>query len=163
MDLSAASLPSVLAQKTPPPMPITAEKDLSALLHAIPYARTIGMRAELAGDEMTAILPFQDLLIGNPLLPALHGGVVGAFLEITAVCQLYIAQGQERFPKAIDITIDYLHSGRPRDTYARAIIVKWGRRIANVTAEAWQESRDKPIAAFRGHFLVTPREENGGT
>ncbi|HBB54893.1 MAG TPA: thioesterase, partial [Hyphomonadaceae bacterium] len=118
-------------------MPITAEKDLSALLHAIPYARTIGMRAELAGDEMTAILPFQDLLIGNPLLPALHGGVVGAFLEITAVCQLYIAQGQERFPKAIDITIDYLHSGRPRDTYARAIIVKSGRRIANVTAEAW--------------------------
>ena len=65
---------------------------LQAYLERTPYARFLGVRAELAGDEMTAILPYSDHLIGNPTLPALHGGVLGAFMEMTAVAQLSIAQ-----------------------------------------------------------------------
>ena len=57
---------------------------LAALLAAIPYARFLGMTAQLAGDEMTAILPFSAHLVGNTQLPALHGGVLGAFMEMTA-------------------------------------------------------------------------------
>ena len=54
---------------------------LTAMLEAVPYIRFLGMGAELAGDEMTAILPFAPHLVGNVILPALHGGVVGAFLS----------------------------------------------------------------------------------
>ncbi len=132
---------------------------ISALLEAIPYARFLGMRAELAGDEMTAILPYDDKLVGNPMLPALHGGVIGAFMEMTAVAQLYVAQGHLRMPKTIDVSIDYLRSGRPETTYARAHVTKIGRRIANVHVDAWQDQRQKPIAALRGHFLVSPKDD----
>jgi uncharacterized protein (TIGR00369 family) len=124
----------------------------------IPYARFLGMRAELKGDELTLILPFSQHLIGNPLLPALHGGVVGALLEVTSLTQLAIASKSEKFPKTIDINIDYLRSGKPVDTFARARVVKIGRRIANVQAEAWQGERTQPIAAMHGHFL-TPETE----
>jgi len=134
-------------------------EQLTALLERIPYARFLGVRAELAGDEMTAILPFSDHLIGNPTLPAIHGGVLGAFMEMTALIQLSIKEGQARQPRVIDVSIEYLRSGRPLTTYARAQIKKVGRRIANVHVEAWQEQRDAPIAALRGHFLVTPTDE----
>jgi uncharacterized protein (TIGR00369 family) len=132
---------------------------LDALLAGIPYAQYLGVRAELAGDEMTAILPFAPHLIGNPMLPAIHGGVLGAFMEMTALAQLSILQGLSRQPKPIDISVEYLRSARGLTTYARADIRKVGRRIANVHVEAWQDTRATPIALLRGHFLLTLKDE----
>ena len=104
------------------------QAELDAMLARIPYARFLGVRMELHGDEMTAVLPFAPHLIGNPTLPALHGGVIGAFMEMTAVLQLSIVEAQQRQPRPVDVNIDYLRSGRPEDTYARALIKKAGRR-----------------------------------
>ena len=134
------------------------------MLARVPYARFLGIRAELAGDEMTAILPYAEHLIGNPTLPAIHGGVLGAFMELTALAQLSVVQesGGERMarqPKPIDVTVEYLRSGRPVDTFARAQITRMGRRIANVRVEAWQAARAAPIAALHGHFLLTLADE----
>ncbi|MDP2259100.1 MAG: PaaI family thioesterase [Caulobacter sp.] len=131
---------------------------VGALLARIPYAQFLGVKIELAGDEMTAVLPFGMHLVGNPTLPAIHGGVLGAFMEMTALAQLLLTEGQARQPRVIDVSIEYLRSGRPLTTYARAEIKKVGRRIANVHVEAWQDRRAAPIAALRGHFLVTPTE-----
>jgi uncharacterized protein (TIGR00369 family) len=140
--------------------PQTAPETVAKTLAAIPYARFLGVRPELHGDELTLVLPYKDALIGNPMLPALHGGVVSAFMELTAVAQLALTAGVGHLPKTIDISIDYLRSGRPVDTFARARVVKVGRRIANVAVEAWQQSRAEPIAALRGHFLM--RTVEGG-
>ena len=151
-----------------------AERDavLAALADCVPYNGHLGVRFDRMGDELTARLPFRDGLVGNPLLPALHGGVTGSFLEITGMMQLAwdrvidltaqggaaaeaIGQGRfPPFPKTIDITIDYLRSGRPRETFARATVQKAGRRVAHVHVEAWQESRARPIAMLRGNFLM---------
>lgn len=133
---------------------MSAQDRLTAALARIPYATFLGVRAELKGDELTLVLPYSDHLVGNPLLPALHGGVVAALMELTAITQLAIASKSEAFPKTIDVGFDYLRSGRPVDTYARAKVIKIGRRIANVQAEAWQGERGQPIAAMHGHFLV---------
>lgn len=132
-----------------------AAERLNAFLQRVPYVRFLGMRADLAGDEMTAVLPFADHLIGNTLLPALHGGVIGAFLEMTALAQLSVVQPSARVHKTIDVTIEYLRPGRAMTTYARADLRKIGRRIANVHVEAWQDQRDKPVASLRGHFLLS--------
>lgn len=129
--------------------------DLETFLQRVPYVRFLGMRAELAGDEMTAILPFSRHLVGNTFLPALHGGVIGAFLEMTALAQLSVTQPSPRVHKTIDITIEYLRPGRALTSYARADLRKVGRRIANVHVEAWQEDRSQPFAALRGHFLLS--------
>jgi uncharacterized protein (TIGR00369 family) len=134
---------------------------LARLLAEVPYMRFLGMAADLAGDEMTATLPFSEHLVGNPRLPALHGGVIGAFLEMTALCQLTVLEPLRRQPRTIDVTIEYLRSGRPLTTYARADVRKIGRRIANVHVEAWQEARAQPIAALRGHFMLSPADAEG--
>jgi acyl-coenzyme A thioesterase PaaI-like protein len=93
------------------------------------------------------------------MLPAIHGGVLGAFMEMTALAQLSVAAPMKRQPRTIDVSIEYLRSGRPLTTYARASIKKLGRRIANVHVEAWQETRSAPIATLRGLFLVAPSED----
>ncbi len=134
-------------------------EQLETFLQRVPYVRFLGMRAELIGDEMTAILPFAPHLVGNTFLPALHGGVIGAFLEMTALAQLSVAQPSQRMHKTIDITIEYLRPGRAMTAYARADLRKIGRRIANVHVEAWQDDRSQPFAALRGHFLLSPQGE----
>lgn len=131
---------------------------LTQILEGIPYARFLGVRAEIAGDEMTAILPYADRLIGNPLLPAPHGGVTGAFMEMTAMAQLAVSERRERLPRPIGVTVEYLRSGKPVTTYARATVKKVGRRIANVHVEAWQEARSAPIAYLHAHFLLSDQE-----
>jgi len=122
--------------------------DMQALLASIPYARFLGMQVERKGNEITTILPFKDSLVGNVNLPAIHGGAIGAFLELTSVIQLLFDTSCERLPKTVDISIDYLRSGKPVATY--------GRAIANVRAEIWQDEKTRPIAAAHGHYLLTP-------
>ncbi|MCR5874108.1 PaaI family thioesterase [Phenylobacterium sp. J426] len=127
---------------------------LAAFLERSPYIKFLGMKAELQGDLLTARLPFRKRLIGNPMIPALHGGVIGAFMEMTALAQLAVAEPSRRMPKTIDVTIEYLRPGKPQDLFARADLRKVGRRIANVHVEAWQDSPETPVAALRGHFLL---------
>jgi len=145
---------------------------LHQLVQGIPYARHLDVQFDRRGDELTARLPYAEKLIGNPNLPALHGGAVGAFLEIAAQIELSwsiiwevmegdgpgaaaIAAGQfPPMPKTIDCTVDYLRSGRPRDAYARARVNRQGRRYASVQVEAWQDNRDRPFVTAVGHFLM---------
>ena len=130
-----------------------AADQLNAVLARVPYARFLGIRASLAGDEMTAILPYSPHLIGNVVLPALHGGVVGAFLELTALAQLaQLAPGVSA--RTVDVTVDYLRSSRAVDSFARAEVLRLGRRVANVRAIAWQGDERRPVATLRGHFLL---------
>ncbi|MFT3997892.1 MAG: PaaI family thioesterase [Asticcacaulis sp.] len=124
------------------------------LFRQLPFARFLNLRLELAGNELTTTMPFAPHLIGNPLLPALHGGTIGAFLEMTAMAQLAVFETFDHIPKPVDVSVQYLRSGKPIDTFARARINRIGRTIANVEAWAWQEIREQPIATLQAHFLV---------
>src|SRR5690606_24932364 len=124
------------------------------LLAAIPYAGFLGLKAEFTPLGLLCTMPFSERIVGNPALPAIHGGVTGAFLENTALVVLMAESDVSRLPKTINITIEYLRSGRPADTYAAGVVTRHGRRVANVRVEAWQEDRTHPIAVASAHFLL---------
>ena len=129
---------------------------LQAFLDRTPFARFVGMKVDIEGDNLIARLPFQGMFIGNRAINALHGGATGAFLEMTAISQLYLQSDLQRLPKTINLTIDYLRSAKGgEDLYAHAIVHKLGRRMASVRAEAWQGDKDKPVTALQAHFLVS--------
>ena len=146
---------------------------LAALVAAVPYIQFLGIRFDRRGDEVTALLPFDDKLIGNPMIPALHGGVTAAFLEVAAIIELAWSSqwtdmeagtpGPMRLPKTIDFTVDYLRSGLPRDAYARAVVTRSGRRFASVQVQAWQDNRAKPFAMAVVHFLMPEDAETPTT
>ena len=133
----------------------TRAEQVQAFLARTPFAQEIGMRCEVMGDEMTAVMPFQKKLIGNFTIQALHGGAIAAFLELTAMAQVYlVTEHLERPPRPINISIDYLRQGHAKDTFARATITKMGRRMCSVRAEAWQDERSKPVTSLLAHFKV---------
>ena len=145
---------------------------LAALVGGVPYIQFLGIQFDRRGDELTAVLPYDEKLIGNPTLPALHGGVTAAFLEVTALIELSwaslwddleagridpvaVAAGRlPPLPKTIDFTVDYLRAGLPRDCYARARVNRSGRRYASVQVEAWQDNRARPFALGSVHCLM---------
>lgn len=125
------------------------------LLDAVPYSRFLGLTAAReASGELVTTMKFADHLIGNPALPALHGGTLGALLESAAIFELLCRAEDIVLPKTITITVDYLRSGGPVDTHARGIVTRHGRRVANVRVEAWQTDRAQPIATAHAIFLV---------
>jgi uncharacterized protein (TIGR00369 family) len=124
------------------------------LVAAIPYARLLGIEIERGEAGLECVLPFREDLIGNTRLPAIHGGVIGAFLELTALLRLIDESGVESVPRPISFSIDYLRSAGPRATRARAEIFKLGRRITHVRVIAWQDQPDRPVAAGNGKFLM---------
>lgn len=171
-----------MSASRPRPEPVQIVKQrrdaaLRALVGGVPYIQFMGIQFDRRGDELTAILPYDDSLIGNPTLPALHGGATAGFLETTAIIELAwqalwedMEQGRldpttlhpthlPALPKTIDFTVDFLRSGLPRDAYARARVNRSGRRYASVHVEAWQDNRARLFAQATGHFLMPePRD-----
>ncbi|WP_370205499.1 PaaI family thioesterase [Pararhodobacter marinus] len=169
-----------MSRPRPEPVQVVKERRdraLKTLVGGIPYVQWLGIQFDRRGDELTATLPFDDKLIGNPFLPAIHGGVTSAFLEITAMIELSWSMLWEdmekgaldpqsvddahlpRLPKTIDFTVDYLRAGLPRDAYARARVNRSGRRYASVHVEAWQDNRTRLFAQATGHFLIPSRDK----
>ena len=153
------------------------DRALGVLVASVPYAGFLGIDFDRRGDELTAVLHYSDAVIGNPLIPAIHGGVTAAFLEVAAQMELSWSMLWEemeggridiaaltpetlpRLPKTIDFTVDYLRTGLPRDAYARARVNRSGRRYASVQVEAWQDNRARPFAQATGHFLMPSRDD----
>jgi uncharacterized protein (TIGR00369 family) len=129
------------------------------LLDRLPYARFLGLQTQLEGDELIVVMPFADRLVGNPMLPALHGGSTAALLELTAIAQVALSYPRLRLPRPINVSVAYLRTGRPLDVSARARISRAGRRVAHVEARAWQDDPDQPIASLTAHFLLS--EDSG--
>ena len=120
-----------MARPRPEPMQVVKQRRdaaLKALVEGVPYIRFLNISFDRRGDELTGVLNFDEKLIGNPFLPAIHGGVTAAFLEVTAVITLswehlfpriesgeidaedIISDHSIRFPKTIDFTVDVLLS-----------------------------------------------------
>jgi uncharacterized protein (TIGR00369 family) len=131
------------------------EQPYQILVERVPYAQFLGIGIEARGEELSFVLPRADTNMGNPTLPALHGGAVAGFMEQAALIFLLLKMGEPRLPKTIDFTIDYLRAGLLRDTFAECRVTRLGRRVGNVHIEAWQTRRDEPIAIARAHFLLS--------
>lgn len=128
--------------------------DFSRLLESVPYARFIGLECERFGDDLIFRLPKKEANLGNPILPAIHGGVIGGFMEMSAAIYLMMSQDSLRMPRIVDFSLDYLRAGLNRETYAECRLTRQGNRVANVMITAWQKSRSQPIATARAHFLL---------
>ena len=127
----------------------------------IPYVEYLGIRVAPSAEHPIFRLPYQEKLVGNPRLPALHGGVIAGFAETAAILHLIQTLQGTKFPKGIDFSIDYLRSGRPEESFARCEVVRVGSRVALVHVRCWQRDPDAPIAVARAQFLLTRRDAVG--
>ena len=124
------------------------------LQEAIPYAKFMGITAELVDGDVIGRMKYSDHLVGNATVPALHGGTLGALMESTAIFKLLWHGETDAIPKTINIIVEYLRGAGPQDVLAKAVFTRHGRRVANVRVFAYQDDPDKPVAVATAHFLL---------
>lgn len=86
-----------------------------------------------------------------------HGGATAGLLEnagYAALRSALLAEGRDPHLKPINITVQYLAAGKSRASFAVGRITRLGRRNANVTVEAWQDDRSRPIATAVMNILM---------
>ncbi len=119
-----------------------------------PYAQVLGVTVEPGEDAPVLVMPFADDVLGRPGF--LHGGAISGLLEMAAIAALHhalAAEGGGRI-KPINVTVDFMRGGRDKPTRAAGRVTRLGGRVANVEATAWQDDREKPIAAARMNYLI---------
>ncbi|MDG0971294.1 MAG: PaaI family thioesterase [Porticoccaceae bacterium] len=131
-----------------------AESSPQQILDLIPYSNFIGVEAKIEGADVLYRMDRRPSNIGNPSLPAIHGGVIGGFLELSAAIEILYTLDVNEVPKVVDFSLDYLRPGRYKTMYANCTVLRQGRKLVNVSATAWQDSSDTPIATARCHFLI---------
>lgn len=134
---------------------LKAQGDYEGLVELIPYAKSIGVETGLVGNNIVSTMRFMESNIGNPALPALHGGLVAGFMENAALFHLIWRTELQNMPKIIDFSIDYLRPGLAETTYSHCDITRLGSRVALCHVKAWQADSEKPIALARCHFLLS--------
>ena len=133
--------------------------DFSLLRQRVPYAAFLDVQVTMEQGEPRFRLPFRPSLIGNTVLPALHGGVVAGFMENAALLHLLLLLDENKVPKSIDFSIDYLRSANALDSFAACTVARQGRRVAQVQIRCWQDEKGHPgrtrdVALARAHFLL---------
>jgi len=124
----------------------------------IPYAATIGLQSYMEGKaheaDIVTVLKRKDSNIGNYLIGAVHGGVVAALLEHAAIMHVLYHVETINMPRIINLSVDYLRPCRDKDTFAKGLLIKQGKKIVNVRVEAWQDDTLRPVAAAHAHFQL---------
>lgn len=130
-----------------------------------PYADLLGITLELGAGEPgegapVLAMPFGSDVIGRPGF--VHGGALAGLLEMAAIVALkHALEAENRADariKPINVTVDFMRGGREKVTRAQGHVSRLGTRIANVETIAWQDDRERPVAAARMNFLLAGSE-----
>ncbi|MCQ8185744.1 PaaI family thioesterase [Parvularcula maris] len=118
-----------------------------ALTEGSAMAAWLGTKVSLGEGEHLYRLTFDEAHIGNPVIRALHGGVISAFLQYAATLEVLSRSPQPATCRTISVHTSYLRGSRDQDLEVSVAVQRVGRRIAFVEARGWQGERDKAVAS----------------
>ena len=124
------------------------------VIDRVPFARSLGIVIEEADGKQRTRMPYADAVVGNPKVPALHGGALASLMQIAATAELIRATGAAKAPRVFSITAEYLRSAVLEDTIASATVISRSRRFANLRVELRQASSERAIAAATVQFRL---------
>lgn len=129
-----------------------------------PYGVLMGF-TQARGDDgrLMLVMAFDENKTGRP--GYLHGGAIAGLLESAGFAGLADAIGENPAPrlKPINATVTYMRAGRECTTYARAMIERLGRSVANIEVTAWQDDPARPIAMAQMNILIDRQRDEDVT
>lgn len=126
-----------------------------------PYARALGIEVDHIEHGIPVLaVEFTDRIQGRPSF--VHGGALSGLMEMAAIAALQAElarRGDAVRLKPINVAVEFMRGGTQQRTFAVGRVTRAGRRLACVSAEAWQDNRDKPIATALMNILLSPVSE----
>jgi len=121
-----------------------------------PYAKALGIKVvDIEEGAPILSVEFGPNVEGRP--QHYHGGATAGLLENAGYAVLRArldTEGREVQLKPVNITVQYLSAGKSCPSFAIGRITRLGRRSANISIEAWQNERSKPIATAVMNILM---------
>ncbi|MEZ4437239.1 MAG: hotdog domain-containing protein [bacterium] len=125
------------------------------MTEAIPYNRAMGLRVDhLVPGTALLRLPWRDDLTGDPLRPAVHGGVISALIDNAGGVAVFSTLDARQRCSTIDLRVDYLGPGPTgADLICAARVIRRGRRVAVTRMEVWS-GEPPPAGDDRPPFAI---------
>lgn len=137
------------------------DDEMAALLRAvieehIPFNRLLGVRVTLLGRGVARLeVPFREDLIGDPVRPAVHGGVLSALLDACGGAAVMTLMTPADRISTIDLRVDYLLPGAMKPLVCQSTVVRLGNRVASVDGQVFHpDAPDRLIATGKAVYNV---------
>ncbi|HSQ68138.1 MAG TPA: hotdog fold thioesterase [Polyangiaceae bacterium] len=128
----------------------------------IPFNRFLGIKVVKLGDgKVHLTLPFRPEFVGDPIRPAMHGGVLSTMADVAGGIAVWSGLAEPRARVAtIDLRVDYLRPGRLETIDAAAVVVRKGNRVGVVDVSLFHPDRpDEVVATGKGVYNIVLRKE----
>ncbi|MCI5045078.1 MAG: PaaI family thioesterase [Aquisalinus sp.] len=121
----------------------------------------LNLAVTIESGQLIYTLGFDEAHIGNPVIRAIHGGVVSTFLETASWYETYARLPEDVGINVTSVHTNFLRSTTPTDVHASVSIHRLGRRFGFLEATCWQEDRNNPVAtAETGIRIKRPDEKS---
>ncbi len=137
------------------------EQTIAALMETvIPFNKFMGIRITSARDGFARMeLPFREEFIGDPVRPALHGGVITTLIDTCGGAAVWSAADPGDRVSTVDLRVDYLLPGPLKDLVCEARVLRIGNRVGVADMKVFAiESPDLIIASGKGVYNVRRSE-----
>jgi uncharacterized protein (TIGR00369 family) len=128
----------------------------------IPFNRYLGVKLAEAREGYARLeVPFREELIGDPMRPALHGGVLSALADTAGGAAVWtgLADHDARV-STIDLRVDYLRPARLVTIVAEASVVRLGNRVGVADVRLYNlDAPDVTIATGKGVYNIMIKRE----
>ncbi|MDF1736464.1 MAG: PaaI family thioesterase [Minwuia sp.] len=142
--------------------PVVSIAGMNELEETIPQIRALGIQVvSMAGSEAVSRLPYHPQLVGDPETGVVHGGVITTQIDNLCAVALHSRIGHYVPCVTIDLRVEYLKPSAPGlDVFARAVCRKVTSQVAFISATAWNEDENDPIALASCTYMLLPERES---
>jgi uncharacterized protein (TIGR00369 family) len=124
----------------------------------IPFNAFLGVRVLRVDDKLVQLeVPFRPELVGDPIRPALHGGVLSALADAAGGAAVWLGvEDLAARVSTIDLRIDYLRPARLEPIVAEATVVRLGNRVGVADVRLYNSpSPEVTVATGKGVYNIT--------
>ena len=123
---------------------------------AIPFNRYVGLKLmAIDRGRVLAKIPFRPELVGDPMRPALHGGVISMFADTVGGSAVWSLTNPGDKVATIDLRVDYLRPGRLVEVQALAEVLRVGNRVGVSSIRVFHpDDPAHPIAMAMGVYTI---------